>query len=93
MGRFLKKLFKKIEKVIEPETQHSARDEFEAKKRELTWASFFFRILTLVYSTPIFNIIADSLKNDIRMISGCEDAQTSKFFLVLWSSFTVMLTN
>lgn len=52
MGRFLKKMFKKIEKALDESDQHSARDAFEEKK-------------------------PDSLKNDIRMISGCEDKQTS----------------
>lgn len=50
MGRFLKKLLKKVENTITD--QQSARDIFEEKK-------------------------PDAMKNDIRMISGCEDKQTS----------------
>lgn len=34
MGRFLKKMFKKIEKALDESDQHSARDAFEEKKRK-----------------------------------------------------------
>ena len=36
MGRFLKKLFKKIEKRINDDDKQTARDKFEENKRELS---------------------------------------------------------
>mmetsp|Transcript_2465 Transcript_2465/g.3628 ORF Transcript_2465/g.3628 Transcript_2465/m.3628 type:complete len:335 (+) Transcript_2465:81-1085(+) len=56
MGRFLRKLRKRLEETVQeqlaPDDEQTARAAFEENK-------------------------PDAMKNDIRMISGCEDAQTS----------------
>ena len=51
MGRFLKKLFKKIEKRINDDDKQTARDKFEENKREFLRHQFFSCHMNLTDTT------------------------------------------